>query len=158
MTDYRLKTVKSGMKIASPEGDIFLDVDEQVIHSQFPLLKEYLIKEYEYTFTSNPGVGTTNIISETHDLDYVPSSMAFKIEEWNSEDWVLALPIIRTDFIISPAGSSSLYVRYYVDDTDIKIYIVKEHFGTFGSGDEVRTNVNGETWTFKLFIFADPGS
>jgi hypothetical protein len=157
-TNYLQKNRQSGMIIASPGSNVDSPVKDHSVNTQFPLLKSFLVKEYTYTFSSNPSPGITNMFSENHDLGYVPASEVYSVVE-DTGITTYHLPTSFFDLQFDPDfDAQTVWLNYYVDSTKIQFYVNKIRGDYFNPANENLTNLNGKTFKFKAYIFADPGA
>lgn len=150
--DYRQKQVPTGIRVGD---NLSLHPNlEDSFNSRFPTIKGLLAGTITYTFSSNPGVGTLNLLIVDHDLGYIPAT---RVQYKNSADNDYHfLPRIRIsgDFIPS-IWEVNQGIEYRATSTQLIIRYVRSETGSVpgGSGE----NMNGKSFDFKFFIFADPG-
>lgn len=128
--------------ITLPGYDVNKATPEQcVVHSDYACPKIDLRKTpklfgiYEHTFSSNPGVGTTNLFTLNHDLGYKPMHFCNLKDEFYTE------PL--------PYYQGGDQIKAYCDDDNFKIDLTR-------LSDLV--DLTGTTFIFKYYIFVENGA
>lgn len=152
------------LRVAYANADIgTLRPKDFSLHEQYPLPKVHpdLFGPYEYTFSSDPGLGTTEMFEIPFDLGYVP--MAQIMINQASDEYYTPLTEFYlytcSDLQLFPPFDSvayTMYVKAEIDDERIRVFLYKEKVGTYSS--PVCTgfpNLSGETINFKFYIFRE---
>jgi len=137
-----------GMKISLPGYDAKTATPEQcVLHSEYACPKIKLNQNpphfgiYQYTFTSNPGVGDTILTTIHHGFNYRPMHLVcIKYVDINSINRAQPLPA---------EYDADTLIDSYTTASDL--VIVLSRIGT-------TNNLIGKTWTFKYYIFVEDGA
>lgn len=139
-----------GIKISLPGKDVNDPTVDLALSSEYvnPMIQVNTTPphfDYEsFTYTSNPGLGTTNLVSIPHGYDYIPANLS--LLSFDQENFFIGSRV-NTDL----ATYEDRY-QIYCDNTDLKIDL--ERVSLFGGSGPVLT---GTTVYYKYYIFVMDG-
>ncbi len=123
------------------------------VHSDYPIpkMEDRNYKTIKYTFASNPGAGTLNLVTITHGYNYIPMSIVFAEDTSGTGQFVV--PVNWYIYRSNPGPiMTEQIIRYYMDSQNLKIDYIRNDFG---GADPGALNMNGRIYTFKHYIFVE---
>lgn len=158
IVSYDTKYVKGGIRIAPKDSNLDnLNPKQDAFNSKFPLLKAYMTGEETYTFSSEPGTGTTDLFSITHNLGYKPASYVNHRDMSDVYRGLMPWLKLATGGIPPADWQLEQEINYFVTDTILKVQYRRTNVAGSPPGGS-GTTMNGKTFKFKYYIFADAGA
>lgn len=155
-----------GIKSSQEGQDIFsFTLDKSTVTSQYANHKLQLnqspahIDTLTYTFTSEPGNGTTTLFTKAHGYSYTPAHWTMLdvlgVYDGGSGTWAFC-PYYVFDTVVSPPDFVPTLVEdiiyAYTDSTNLYIKLERANVA------KNPNTLNGTTLDFKYMIFAENGS
>ena len=143
MSDY-------GIKVSLPGNSTATGAENLVMSSAYPNPKIKInqtpahFNYNTYTYTANPPLGTTNLVTINHGLGYTPAILSTSSTDAN---------IFRIGtFFTGGFGADIDYYHIYSTSTAFVIDIERVFF------DGTRPNLSGTNFYYKYYIFVEDGA